>query len=706
MRLARFGVLSLAVFTLSAYVAFPSYLRNVPVKVVQPGGDTLRCFASGDEYYNWLHDAAGYTIKRNPLTGFYEYATLKQGKVTCTGAIAGRVNPASLGIQRIAIAPPQERERLRTNALRRVSAPVSAPSIGTIQNIVLFIRFSDQNEFTDPLPAYTELFDGTSPSSTSLLAYYREASYGQLTINSAFFPVPAGGRITSYQDLHTRDYYLPYDASANTVGYQSDGKTGREDSLLLRAIDAVRGQIPDSLNIDSNGDGIIDNICFIIQGETAGWADLLWPHGGSLQGGMINGKATGNYNLNIEGFISIEGSSVVCHEMFHALGAPDLYHYSYDGMEPVGGWDIMAYNSNPPQHMGAYLKFRYGRWISSIPEITSSGSYTLQPLTSPTNNCYKIASPQSATEYYVLEYRLREGIFESSLPGDGLLVYRINTAADGTGNALGPPDEVYIYRPGGTPAVNGDFTLAAMSAGSGRTAFNDQTDPSGFLSAGAPGGLDLVSVGSAAGSISFTVNGPLPIVLSSISATPSPGGPVILRWTTSSETNNYGFIIERKAGKDSLFGALPGSFVAGHGTTLQEHDYQWTDLSSPAPPLKYRLRQINLDGTVHYSEAVSVEHAPVTDIQHVPAVFSLRQNYPNPFNPSTTIEFSVARAGRARLTVFNSLGQSISTLFDGDAGPGKLYSVTLDGRDMASGVYFSRLESGGAVDTRRLMLLR
>jgi M6 family metalloprotease-like protein len=676
------------------------------VKVVQPGGDTLRCFASGDEYYNWLHDAAGYTIKRNALTRFYEYATLKQGIVTCTGAIAGRVNPASLGIARNAIAPPQDREKLRVNALKRLSASAGGPSVGTLQNLVIFIRFSDQGEFAEPHSAYTEMFNGTSPSSTSLLAYYREASYGQLTITSLFYPLPSGEGIASYQDPHTRDYFLPYDAGSNPGGYLSEGRGGREDSLLLRAINAVRSQIPDSLNIDSNSDGIIDNVCFIIQGETAGWADLLWPHRGSLAGGSINGKSTGDYTLNIQGFIDIEGSSVLCHEMFHTFGAPDLYHYSYDGMEPVGGWDIMAYNTNPPQHMGAYLKFRYGHWIPSMPEITASGSYTLRPLTSSTDNCFRIASTQSATEYYVLEYRLREGVFESSLPGDGLLVYRINTAVDGTGNALGPPDEVYVYRPGGTPTENGDFALAALSAESGRTSFNDETDPSGFLSAGAPGGLNLSSVGSAAGSISFTVNGPLPIVLSSITAAPSDGGTLVLRWTTSSETNNYGFIVERKAGTDSLFRAVAGSFTAGHGTTLQAHDYQWTDLSGPPAPLQYRLRQINLDGSVHYSDAVRIDHFPVPGVQQGPALFSLRQNYPNPFNPSTTIEFSVARQGRARITLFNALGQSLGTLFDSDAGPGKIYGVTIDGSRMASGVYYCRLESGGAVDTKRLLLLR
>jgi M6 family metalloprotease-like protein len=73
--------------------------------------------------------------------------------------------------------------------------------------------------------------------------------------------------------------------------------------------------------------------------------------------------------------------------MFHSLGAPDLYHYSYDGLQPVYTWDVMETNLNPPQHMGAYMKYKYGEWITSIPVITSSGTYTLNPLTSSANNC-------------------------------------------------------------------------------------------------------------------------------------------------------------------------------------------------------------------------------------------------------------------------------------------------------------------------------
>jgi hypothetical protein len=87
-------------------------------------------------------------------------------------------------------------------------------------------------------------------------------------------------------------------------------------------------------------------------------------------------------------------------------------------------------------------------------------------------------------------------------------------------------------------------------------------------------------------------------------------------------------------------------------------------------------------------------------------VFSLRQNYPNPFNPATVIEFSVARAGRATVTVYNSLGQIVGTLFDGYAVPGQAYQSKFDGANLASGMYVYRLMAGGSVESKRMLLLR
>lgn len=329
--------------------------------------------------------------------------------------------------------------------------PGNAPSTGTINNITIFIRFSDESEFTDSISTYDNMFNNTGAGTNSMRNYFSEASYNQLTIYTTYYPT-AVTTVVSYQDTNPRAYYQPYDAITTPAGYSgSIERRDREHLLLKNAVDAVSSQIPPGLNVDGDGDGDVDNVCFIVKGFPDGWNSLLWPHKWALftQTAYINGKMVYVYNFQLQTSLAYDGVGVLCHEMYHSIGAPDLYHYSQDGLSPVASWGLMASDSNPPRHMLAYMKYRYGGWIASIPQITTSGTYTLNPLTySP--NCYKIASPYSTDEYFVVEYRAMTSTFENSLPGEGLLVYRINTNQDGQGNAYGPPDEVYIYRPDGT----------------------------------------------------------------------------------------------------------------------------------------------------------------------------------------------------------------------------------------------------------------
>jgi hypothetical protein len=85
--------------------------------------------------------------------------------------------------------------------------------------------------------------------------------------------------------------------------------------------------------------------------------------------------------------------------------------------------------------------------------------------------------------------------------------------------------------------------------------------------------------------------------------------------------------------------------------------------------------------------------------------FSLDQNYPNPFNPSTTINYSVAKEGNVKLTVYNAIGSKVATLVD-QYKPAGNYSVQFNGSNLASGIYLYRLESGTFSDTKKFILLK
>ncbi len=474
---------------------------------------------------------------QDPDSGYYVYADLVEGRLAPTRLVVGQVDPASTGLSPYLNISPEQKNEIRKKilgetvkgmalpkdlsamtpqqraALRQaqdeqpVPQPVrpvgNAPTTGTLNNLVIFIRFSDETEFTDGTSFYTNMLNTSTAGVDSLRNYFREVSYNTLTIDSSLYPTP-GSTVLSYQDNHPRSYYQPYNAVTNPGGYTID-RTSREHILLASAIEYVDalGQFPNGASIDGDGDGLVDSLTFIVSGGPDGWSELLWPHMWALYSFpiTIDGKLVQGYSFQLNAWMN---TGVLAHEMFHVLGSPDLYHYAFNGLQPVGSWDLMEANMTPPEHMGCYMKFKYGKWISSIPLLTAPGTYTLNPLTSSTNNCVKIASPYSAAEFFVLEYRNGAGsIFESSLPGTGLLVYRINTLT--TGNAGGPPDEVYIYRPGGTTTVNGSVNSANYSSNTGRTAINDSTSPSSFLSDGGPGGLNICNVGAANATISFGI---------------------------------------------------------------------------------------------------------------------------------------------------------------------------------------------------------
>jgi hypothetical protein len=90
----------------------------------------------------------------------------------------------------------------------------------------------------------------------------------------------------------------------------------------------------------------------------------------------------------------------------------------------------------------------------------------------------------------------------------------------------------------------------------------------------------------------------------------------------------------------------------------------------------------------------------------IPGEMTLNQNYPNPFNPSTRIRFTVEKEGRARVSIYNTLGQLVTRLFDDDAVPERYYDATFDGRMYSSGIYFYALESNGQRLIRRMVLIK
>ena len=483
-----------------------AYLRDIPIDLPTPNGNILSCFVSGDEFYNRFHDENGYTIVQSAEDGYYYYAEMINQEIVPSVYRADmNYNPQALGLSAAVIIPKEEylaiRERRWAGLEQR-----DAPTIGTVNNLNVFIRFADEQEFGNSRSYYNEPFN--AEDGPSMKHYFNEVSYELLTVNTIHYPICDDDSNLSYQDGYPRSYYQPYNSVTNPSGYSNDNeRTQREHTLLQNAISFIASEVPEDLDIDANDDGYVDNVTFLVYGAPGGWADLLWPHRWVLYtvDSYIHDKRVWDYNFNLASgpYFSV---GTLCHEFAHSLGAPDLYHY-WDDSAPVavGGWDLMDATTDIPQWPSAYIKYRYFDWIELI-DASGGGTFTLNPLGMPDNNAYRLDS-SNPNEYFVIEYRTQEGMYDVYAPGNdqGIVIYRVNNLYNGQGNANGPPDELYVYRTGGTLTSSGSFGGAVFSEGTGQTQFNDTTDPSAFLSDGSMSGINIVNIGEAGETIEFTI---------------------------------------------------------------------------------------------------------------------------------------------------------------------------------------------------------
>ncbi len=104
--------------------------------------------------------------------------------------------------------------------------------------------------------------------------------------------------------------------------------------------------------------------------------------------------------------------------------------------------------------------------------------------------------------------------------------------------------------------------------------------------------------------------------------------------------------------------------------------------------------------------AIDVNAIGITPVSNnVPANYSLEQNYPNPFNPATNIKFDVPKSGHVMLAVYDMLGNRVELIVNNELHAGS-YTADFHANNLASGVYFYRLEAGDFVQTKKMMLTK
>ena len=402
---------------------------------------------------------------------------------------------------------------------------------GNYSNLIVFVDFADtahdhpDNAFgvcyqTDTTDTF-RYFNGSEEYPRGMRQYYYNISYGQLRVENIFPQYNA-----------ETDTITPYTLSKNAAYYANNKDAMVEEIITLTN---NSGQLSSQMQLDlHNGDGILDNLTIVVACEEGNRNSLFSGFKATYPGAdQMNGKLVRSYNLVTEMgvYFHLSNSGVIIHEFGHTLGYPDLYRSGTNSGVPVGAWDIMATESTYVQYPLAYMRYHYNGWIS-IPTLEESRQglslYAASAATEQTRDqqALILKTDYSDTEFFVVEYRKKGETYTSAgqyaqsydakLPGSGLIVYRVNTAR--SNNFEGPPDMIYVFRPGdeynanGHESGKGDMTQAYLSLEAKRTQYGSSdfthtlTDGAITYSDGTNSGIMISNVGSASGNqITFDI---------------------------------------------------------------------------------------------------------------------------------------------------------------------------------------------------------
>ncbi|NBC16195.1 MAG: T9SS type A sorting domain-containing protein [Bacteroidetes bacterium] len=238
----------------------------------------------------------------------------------------------------------------------------------------------------------------------------------------------------------------------------------------------------------------------------------------------------------------------------------------------------------------------------------------------------------------------------------------------------------------------------SLFGGDVNTTDHTLTDPSTFptSTSNSDGGLDLI----AGGDIFSSGTTVLPVELVRFDAV-AEGTAAVLRWATASETNNAGFEVQQQA----VRAATPPTawqvldWVEGHGTTAEAQTYRYRAEHLSPGTHRFRLRQIDYDGTFEFSPTIEVTVA-------VPDAYVVAPAHPNPASTTTTLSVGVQQTQSVRVELFNALGQRTDVLAQEVISAGQVQPLSVDVEHLPAGTYFVRITGDGFQTTQPLVITR
>jgi M6 family metalloprotease-like protein len=476
----------------------------------QPDGSEIQVRGWGNQHYAVFETLDGYTVVKNPSTGFFEIARLSADGTRLEPAPGPQGNldgtrtalPRGLRIDREAARAQgfegalrlggrrcdQRREQRKNlaRAARALGGPLSAPplrtTVGDFVGLCLLIDFSDEpgtisrtevENFCNK-PGYSGFGNNGSVSD-----YFRDNSIGRCRYTNIVADY--------YRARHPKSHYTDRNIA--------QGVRARE--LIVEALNHLKANGFDFTPLTADNQGFVYAMNVYYAGEVVNnWAEGLWPHAWHLATAvsLAPGKAAFDYQFtDMSHELSL---GTFCHENGHMLcDYPDLYDYGSES-SGVGAYCLMCaggnINEKNPAHISAYLK-RLSGWAGSVTALQHNQQVALPAGT----NDFAIFS-KTTGEYFIVENR-RKSARDVSLPDEGLAIWHVDEDGDNSNEQMTPAQHYELS----LKQADGNFRLetaphqygdATDLYGQANTRFADSTLPSSKWWDGSTSKLDIFEI--------------------------------------------------------------------------------------------------------------------------------------------------------------------------------------------------------------------
>ncbi len=623
-------ILSLALFAGSIEAVSAGPPSPLVVSLSQPDGRSFNARAWGDERSNGMETLDGYTILKDPASGYWVYAERSaQGDLVPARGLRGNlvVGKDTPGRLPKAIRPARRAASGQTLADPRRRTAAILPNWGVQKILVILAQFPDRSAIgTTPADWNAKLFGPTG----SLKAYLSEASYNIFTIapaNESHGTVDDGivGWLTlasdhpgAFGDQHVEEAIHAADPYVNFADYDSDDD-GYISSQELHIVVIAAGYEQSYAGSASCSPAVWAHQSYFISGPVVdGKAVATWYGNGSY---ITLGEVHCASN-NSPGHAATIGP--FAHELGHDLAWPDLYDID-DDTAGIGNWGVMGAGlwnksatgsaGSSPAHPDAWSKW-YQQWLVPTPVTAASPNQAIAQVESnpaafllrenPGGVDWTFLEHSGSGEYLLVENRQQVG-FDVGLPSCGLLVWHVDESVTFTNSANADQGHRLVdlkqadgmnhlgITSGGNTGDDGDpFPGATVN----RT-LNAGSNPNSHFYGSAPSGISIANISDCGSTMTADLDPTVPIaespyrlyfpiVASGVVSSPPPSGPGIYGRVTLNKSPLGGISLKL------MFDNSSGHWVSiATTTTTADGKFVFSNVPSIVSPQTYYVRYDN-----------------------------------------------------------------------------------------------------------------